>query len=214
VSQQWTPSGSTRAETPPSPYDAVAALEELMHRLRRSCGANRVAVWVHEETTEMAVPFRQVLCDTRASGAEAEPLRSPMALSRSPFLWTVVRERRALTVREGDSGVHADELAEYSVPSVHGEPLFLGDQVVGVLVIEPAAAASPTQLRQAVPKLAMALSHAWERRSEQRRLAQAEVLLGLIEGASGARSMEHLLGSACEQLAALSEVERACVFLL
>jgi diguanylate cyclase (GGDEF)-like protein len=203
-----------RAETLASPYDAAAALDEQLHRLRRSCGANRVAVWVHEETTEMAVPFHQVLCDTRSSGSAAQPLRSPMALARSPFLWTVVRERCPLTVREGDSGVHADELAEYSVPSVHGEPLVLGGRVVGVLVVEPAAAASPTQLRHAAPKLALALSHAWERRSEQRRLAQAEVLLGLIEGAAGARSMEHLLGSACERLAALGEVERACVFLL
>ncbi|WP_324276245.1 GAF domain-containing protein [Blastococcus brunescens] len=60
----------------------------------------------------------------------------------------------------------------------------------------------------------MALSEAWTRRSEKRRTAQAEVLLGLIESAATAQSMDHLLGSACRQLAELGEVERACIFLL
>jgi diguanylate cyclase (GGDEF)-like protein len=86
--------------------------------------------------------------------------------------------------------------------------------VVGVLTVEPAAAAAPHLLRQAIPKLAVALAEAWTRRSEKRRTAQAEVLLGLIESASKAQSMDHLLGAACRQLAELGEVERACIFLL
>ena len=86
--------------------------------------------------------------------------------------------------------------------------------MVGILTIEPSAAAAPHLLRQVTPKLATALAEAWTRRSEKRRTAQAEVLLGLIESASKAQSMDHLLGSACRQLAELGEVERACIFLL
>jgi hypothetical protein len=83
-----------------------------------------------------------------------------------------------------------------------------------VLTVEPAAAAARHLLRQAAPRLAVALTDAWTRRSEQRRTAQAEVLLSLIESASKAQSMDHLLGAACRQLAELGEVERACIFLL
>jgi diguanylate cyclase (GGDEF)-like protein len=69
-------------------------------------------------------------------------------------------------------------------------------------------------LRQSAPRIAVALAAAATRRSEQRRLDQAQLLLGLIETAAHADSMEHLLAAACEQLAALGEAERACIFLL
>jgi diguanylate cyclase (GGDEF)-like protein len=214
VAQVWTPFGvATRRTAPASPYDAVAALEDQLLRLRRTTGATRVAVWVHEATTAMAVPFRQVVCEGRED-TFGTSLRAPVALARSPFLRTVTQQRFPVVVREGDSGLLADELAEYGVPSAHGEPLVVGDEVIGVLVVEPAAAASPAALRQAAPRLAAALSEAWQRRSAERRLAQAEVLLGLIETAALAGSMDALLSTACTKLAALSEVERACVFLV
>ncbi|MCU1603603.1 MAG: putative Diguanylate kinase, partial [Modestobacter sp.] len=214
VAQVWTPFGvATRRTAPASPYDAVAALEDQLLRLRRTTGATRVAVWVHEATTAMAVPFRQVVCEGREDTFRTS-LRAPVALARSPFLRTVTQQRFPVVVREGDSGLLADELAEYGVPSAYGEPLVVGDEVIGVLVVEPAAAASPAALRQAAPRLAAALSEAWQRRSAERRLAQAEVLLGLIETAALAGSMDALLSTACTKLAALSEVERACVFLV
>ncbi|MCZ2850394.1 bifunctional diguanylate cyclase/phosphodiesterase [Modestobacter sp. VKM Ac-2978] len=199
---------------PPSPYDAVAALEQLMLRLQRTSGASRVAVWVHEASTGVAVPFRQV----RSGGPVGQVPpgeRVPLSLERSPVLSAVIGERRTLNMHLDDAPRSlADEADRYGVRSAHGEPLLVGDEVVGALVIEPAAAASASQLRHATPRLAVALQEAWTRRSEQRRLAQAEVLLGLIESAALARSMDQLLGSACEQLAALGEVHRACVFLL
>ena len=55
---------------------------------------------------------------------------------------------------------------------------------------------APAAHRRA-PQLAVALAEAWTRRSEKRRTAQAEVLLGLIESAAKAQSMDHLLGDAC-----------------
>src|SRR5207253_8144608 len=87
-------------------------------------------------------------------------------------------------------------------------------QVAAVLPRGPAAAASPAPLRQAVPGIALALTEAWRRRAERRRLDSAEVLLGLVERASQAGSVEELLAVACRQLAELGEVERACVFRL
>src|SRR5689334_1541635 len=41
---------------PASPYDACAALEDMLGRLRAALGATRVAVWVHEATTATVVP--------------------------------------------------------------------------------------------------------------------------------------------------------------
>ena len=197
-----------------SPYDALAALEDQLARLRRTTGATRVAVWVHEESTAMAVPFRQVVCEGRPEIPGNDRLHRPVSLSQAAVLATVIQERRPVTVREGESGPLAEEIAEFGVSSVHGEPLLVGEQVAGVLIVEPAAAASATAFRRAAPDLALALSAAWERRCSDRQLAQGGVLLRLIETAAVAGSMDALLSTACAQLAALGEVERACVFLL
>jgi diguanylate cyclase (GGDEF)-like protein len=214
VSEDRTHEGTTPRLVPPaSPYDAQAAVETQLARLRTSAGATRVSVWVHEASTEMAVPYRHSVAGS--SDAAAEPaLRTAVVLDRSPFLSAVVRNRRSLVATADGRRAPDKELAERGIGSAHGEPLLVNGEVVGVLTVEPAAAASPHQLRQAAPKLALALAEAWTRRSEKRRTAQAEVLLGLIESAAKAQSMDHLLASACRQLAELGEVERACVFLL
>jgi diguanylate cyclase (GGDEF)-like protein len=202
-----------RQTPPPSPYDAQSAVETQLARLRASSGATRVSVWVYEASTDVAVPYRQSVAGSGDTAA-APRLRTAITLSRSPFLSAVIRGRRSL-VAQADGRRAADkDLAERGFRSAHGEPLLVDGAVVGVLTVEPAAAAAPHLLRQAIPKLAVALAEAWTRRSEKRRTAQAEVLLGLIESASKAQSMDHLLGAACRQLAELGEVERACIFLL
>ncbi|WP_158544457.1 EAL domain-containing protein [Blastococcus sp. TBT05-19] len=203
-----------RSSSPASPYDASAALESLLERLRSSCGATRVSVWVHEATTELVVPFRQAV---RPGAEQQEPhpaLITPALLSDSPFLAAVVRARQSVTGRADGRRATDRQLAEVGIRSAHGEPLVLDGQVIGVLTVEPAAAASPHLLRQIAPRLAAALCEAWARRSQQRRLDQAAVLLGLIESAAQAESTDSLLASACRQLAELGEVERACIFLL
>ncbi|TFV63038.1 EAL domain-containing protein [Geodermatophilus sp. DF01-2] len=194
-----------------SRFDAAAELQHLLTALRVACGAQRVSAWVHEPTTDMAVPFRQSVGADTATLPDS--LYAPLELSRSPFASTVIHDGRPVTVHAGGSGPVAAEIAGLGATSVHGEPLSLDGDVVGVLVVEPATAVSEL-LAQEAPRLARTLMEAWRRRSEQRRLAQAEVLLGLIETAANARSMEQLLGEACTKLAELGEVDRACVFLL
>ncbi|WP_167759081.1 EAL domain-containing protein [Blastococcus sp. TF02A_35] len=203
-----------RPTSPASPYDAQAALASLLSRLRASSGATRVSVWVHEATTDLLVPFRQAVCPGADQGPGHPALVTPALLSDSPFLAAVVRTRQAVTGRADGRRSTDRQLAEVGIRSAHGEPLLLDGQVVGVLTVEPAAAAAPHLLRQVAPKLAAAVSEAWARRSQQRRLDQAAVLLGLIETAAQAQSLDHLLSSACRQLAELGEVERACIFLL
>ena len=197
----------------PSPYDAVAALERMLGRLRASSGATRVSAFVYEATTETAVPFRQSVAAT-AEGAAVPELRTAVTLARSPFLAAVVAGRAPVVARADGRRAPDKDLAARGIRSAHGEPLLRDGEVIGMLTVEPAAAAAPHLLRQVTPKLAVALADAWTRRSESRRLGQAEVLLGLIESASKARSMDHLLGAACRRLAELGEVERACIFLL
>jgi diguanylate cyclase (GGDEF)-like protein len=208
---------STRRAAPRPPsatssgYDALASLEQQLDRLRSVTGATRISVWVHESSTGSVVPFRQAVC----TGADLPPTqRTPVALSDSPFFAAVVRSERPVEARADGRRAEDRELAARGLRSAYGEPLLLDDRVVGVLGIEPAAAAAPAALRAAAPRLALALSEAWTRRSEQRRLAHAEVLLGLIECARTASSLDSVLGAACRRLAELGEVERACVFLL
>ncbi|MGY2065502.1 EAL domain-containing protein [Blastococcus sp. SYSU DS0619] len=208
------PEVTPRRLSPASPFDAQAALVHLLSRLRSSSGATRVSVWVHEATTELVVPFRQAVRPSGDPLPQHPALRTPAFVSDAPFLSAVITGRQAV-VASADGRRAADrQLAEVGIRSAHGEPLLLDGEVVGVLTVEPAAAAAPHLLRQVAPKLAAALAETWTRRSEQRRLDQAAVLLGLIESAAQAQSMDHLLGSACRQLAELGEVERACIFLL
>ena len=197
----------------PSPYDATAALERMLNRLRAEAGATRVAVFVHEATTEMAVPFRQAVADT-AEGRAVPDLRTPVPLCGSAFLAAVVRDRRPVQGRADGRRATDKDLARRGIRSAHAEPLIRDGEVIGVLTVEPAAAAVPHLLRQVAPKLAGALTEAWTRRTEARRLDHAEVLVSLIESASKARSMDHLLATACRRLAALGGVDRACIFLL
>ncbi|TFV89977.1 EAL domain-containing protein [Blastococcus sp. CT_GayMR16] len=195
-----------------SPYDAEASVRSLLSRLRAQAGATRVSVWVHEASTAMIVPFGSVVAETYASTGPRQ--RTAVTLSGSPFMSAVVRSRQSVVAKADGRRASDKELAERDIRSAHGEPLIVDGEVVGVLTVEPAAAASTHLLRQVSPKLAVALAEAWTRRSEKRRTKQAEVLLGLIESAAKAQSMDHLLGAACRQLAELGEVERACIFLL
>jgi transcriptional regulator with GAF, ATPase, and Fis domain len=185
----------------------------MLRRLRAEAGATRVAVLVHEASTGTVVPFARAVADT-PEGAAVPDLRTPVPLSRSPFLRAVVRTRRPVQARADGRRAEDKEVAERGIRSAHGEPLIRDGEVIGVLTVEPAAAAAPHLLRQVSPKLAVALVDAWTRSCESRRLDQAEVLLGLIESASTARSTDDLLASACRRLAGLGEVERACIFLL
>jgi diguanylate cyclase (GGDEF)-like protein len=189
-------------------------MEHLLARLRAAAGATRVSVWVFEASTDTAVPFRTVVADSAQHSEHTLRLRAPLALHASPFLASVIRRQQPLVARSDGRRAADRELAERGIGSAHGEPLLVDGEVVGVLTVEPAAAAAPHLLRQATPRLAAALAETWTRRAEHRRTAQAEVLLGLIEAASQAQSMDQLLAGACRQLAELGEVDRACIFLL
>jgi diguanylate cyclase (GGDEF)-like protein len=189
-------------------------MEHLLARLRAAAGATRVSVWVYEASTDTAVPFRSVVAESSSHSEHTLRLRTPLSLSATPFLASIIRRQQPLVARCDGRRAADKELADRGIGSAHGEPLLIDGEVVGVLTVEPAAAAAPNLLRQAAPRLATALAETWIRRSEQRRTAQAEVLLSLIESASQAQTMDQLLGAACRQLAELGEVERACIFLL
>src|SRR4051794_15960667 len=89
VSDLWARHGVARPTLPTSPYDAEAALESLLGRLRASAGATRVSIWVHEATTEMVLPFRQAVAATGEPVVEVPELRAPVTLNHSAFLSAV-----------------------------------------------------------------------------------------------------------------------------
>ncbi|HLM07006.1 MAG TPA: GAF domain-containing protein [Blastococcus sp.] len=199
---------------PVSPFDAQAAMEQLLARLRATAGATRVSVWVHDATTEMTIPFRQAVAGSGQPTVEHPQLRTPVPLGRSPFLSAVIRGMAPVVALADGRRAYDREIRDLGVRSVHGQPLFLNGAVVGVLTVEPAAAAAPHLLRQVGPKLAAAVAEAWARRAERRRVAQGEVLLRLVEATADAKSTDSLLASACRRLAELDDVERASVLLL
>lgn len=212
VSEPTTARLAVPRRSPASPYDAQAAVDRLLGRLQSASGAIRVSVWVHEASSQSLVPFA-----VSVSGApvhEPPEASKPFAVALSTFLTTLVRERRPVVVHtDGDHG--GDQgLALIGRGSAHVEPLIIDGDVVAVLTVEPATAATPDLVAEIVPELTLATADAWTRRSEKRRAQQAEVLLSLIEAAAQAGSMDQLLNAACRQLAELGEVERACVFLL
>jgi diguanylate cyclase (GGDEF)-like protein len=196
-----------------SPYDAEAALEDQLERLRAQAGATRVSVWVHEASTGMVVPFRRAVAPGGDAAAGPQQ-RTAVTLTSSAFMSAVITGCQSVVARADGRRAPDKDLAARGLKSAHGEPLLVDGNVVGVLTMEPAAAATTHLFRQACPRLALALTQSWTRRSEKRRTAQAGVLLGLIESAAKAQSMDHLLGDACRKLAELGEVERACIFLL
>jgi hypothetical protein len=189
-------------------------MEHLLARLRASAGATRVSVWVLEATAATVVPFRQAVAESAVPLVEHPRLRRPVALRETPFFSRVIGSRASTAAHASGRRAADREVESLGIRSVHAEPLLLDGAVVGVLTVEPAAAAAPHLLRQVTPKLAVATAEAWSRRSERRRTAQAAVLLGLIESASKPQSMDHLLAAACRQLAELGDVERVCIFLL
>lgn len=195
-----------------SPFDAPAAVDRLLEHLRAAAGATRVSVWVYEPAGPTLVPYRVAARPCDDAGAAC--LRPALALSESPFLATAIRSRRPVTARADGARATDRDLAQRGIGSAHAQPLVQDDAVIGVLTVEPAAAASPGLLRQLTPLLTRALSAAWAHRSEQRRTAQAEILLELIEATSAAASTEELLLVACRKLTELEDVAGATVFLL
>lgn len=195
-----------------SPFDAPASVERLLEHLRASAGATRVSVWVYEPAGALVVPFRVVARAGDDDGAACP--RPALAMADSPFLATAIRSRRPVVARADGLRAPDRDLAQRGVGSAHAQPLLQGDVVVGVLTVEPAAAASPSLLRQLTPLLTSALAAAWAQRSEQRRTAHAEALLELIEAASATASVDELLSLACRQLTELDDVGRAGIFLL
>jgi diguanylate cyclase (GGDEF)-like protein len=191
----------------------VASLEAQLNRLRAALGASRIAVWVHEATTATVVPFMRVshqglppLVDPR--------VQAPLDLTRAPFVHSAVAGQRAVSATADEDTPHGEQLRSLGIRSAYAEPLFIDGKVSGVLIIDPTAAASPALVRHAAPHIAVALKAAAAQRSAQRRLHQAQILLDLIEAAGRAPSLEHLLSWACQQLAALGDADRACIFLL
>jgi len=148
-----------------SPYDALAAVETLLARLRAAAGATRVSVWVHEISTEMVVPFRSAVADTRAP-VDHPRTRTPVAVGHSPFFARVIRDRQPVQAHATGRRAADREIRDLGIRSAYGHPLMLDGDVVGVLTVEPAAAAAPHLLRKVAPRLAVALDEAWTRRSE------------------------------------------------
>ncbi len=205
------PSGPVPARIP-SPYDAEAALQDALAALRLALGADRASVWVHEAATDTVVPAAQAVADPELAPGTAGAA-TPRSVSRSAVLSAVVHGRQEVVVEPGDTGPVAEGLASLGLHDGAARPLVCDDEVVGVLVVEPAACTIGEPVARTLPELARVLTAAWARRSERRRLRSAEVLLEIVEGATQARSLEHLLGDACQRLAALGGVDRACVFL-
>ena len=97
--------------------------------------------------------------------------------------------------------------------SARFEPLLAG-RAVGMLSIEPAAAGASPELHTLLPLVAAAVSRVSGAIESDRQRTEAEFLLGLTEAALAAGSLDEMLSTLCERVAALVGARRATVLLV
>lgn len=179
------------------------------------CGAQRISVWRHA----LSAPVISLHAGAKLDGKPDTPAAlgrwARVALADLPPFAEVVRERRRVIVADAGAelGRFPQLSADLGMTSFCCYPLARGGEVLGVLVVEPAEAATVNDHQdQAVESLiaSATASLAWMR--AERRGAELELFLSLGE-AAGTESLGEVLSLACQGLSKLLGVRRASIFL-
>lgn len=200
----------------PTPSGADGAVVHLCDITRAILGADRVTVWLYDETARTVSVSRyvsqavsQAPSEDPGPGARSAWRSTHIPLSDFPAAQEVLVEGRTIIIDDplNDPRVPHGLAQELDLTSLHIEPLVVG-RPVGMLAIEPAIAASGADLDAIIPLVAMSVSQgiAWNEahegraeadaaRSAQQRTASA--LRSLLTEGSRAVS----IGQACEVLA-------------
>ena len=185
--------GLTARLTPSaSPYDAQAALEHLLGRLRaRRRRHPRLGLGARGHDGD-GPSYRQAVADQRRR--RRTPPAAPRSSSAGRLPVGGHPQPRPLVARADGRRAADRELAERGIRSAHAEPLIRGrrgrrrpHRRAGRCRRSPPAPAGR-------PQLAVATAEAWARRSEARRSGAGRGARRPDRVASKAQSMDHLLG--------------------
>lgn len=186
----------------------------LCRAVRETLGAERVSVWLYDASGQTVSPYGS---DTPDDPQLEELFESwaHIPLEDFPAACTALLEARPVDVRDAhnDERLPPELAVDFGLTSVHYEPLVV-ERPVGMLAIEPAAAARNPELHTLVPIVAASLSRAVGRWETDRARAEAEFLLELAQVALGAESLDEMLATVCERIARQLEVRRVSIFLL
>ncbi len=204
----WLPKGG---ETPRE------ALGRLCTVVRDRLGADRVGVWLHDPEGQLVVPY--VFVDDEGSLAGREPDGDPryrsLPVEALPLVAELLRTGEPVSVPD----VHADDRVPDPVVELYGIeafdviPLRSGSSTA-FLTIEPTTSVDLRILDDVLPYLSATAAHASSWREAEHRRRRTDLLLELIEVASGDGTLDDVLATLCQRLAAQLRVRRASVFLV
>jgi diguanylate cyclase (GGDEF)-like protein len=180
--------------------------------VRQAVEADRVIAWLYDAPCQVVIPYA-----ADSGGAIDDVARQwpEIPLDEMPVAVTVILEARAAEVQnaQADPSIPPELAAELAMESARFEPLLAG-RAVGMLSIEPAARGASAELQTLLPLVAAAAGRVSGAIESDRQRAEAEFLLGLTEAALAASSMDEMLATLCERVAAMLDARRATVMLV
>jgi diguanylate cyclase (GGDEF)-like protein len=193
----------------------------LVFRVAQLCGAVRDILTARRVSVLLYNPSSRTVSPLVSDRPGDERMRelgrkwSRIPLDDFPAARTVLLERQPVTIDDAPRDVRlpSGAAADIGATSIHLEPL-LTTEPVGILVIEPAAAASSPDFESIVPLVAASVARIQERRKAEPEESAGESLLELVEAVAEERTLERALAAICERLAPAVGARRASIFLL
>ena len=204
--------GSSVDKVAVSRQEAGEWVGRLCKAVREAVGAERVIAWLYDAPRQVVIPYA-----VDSPGAIDDLLGDwgEIPLDQIPVAVSVVLETRPTEIADAqaDDRIPPDLAAELAMGSARFEPLLAG-RAVGMLSIEPAAAGASPELHTLLPLVAAAVSRVSGAIESDRQRTEAEFLLSLTEAALAAGTLDEMLSTLCERVAALVGARRATVLLV
>ncbi len=204
--------GSSVDKVAVSRQEAGEWVGRLCKAVREAVGAERVIAWLYDAPRQVVIPYA---VDSPGAIDDLVGDWAEIPLDQIPVAVSVVLEARPTEIADAqaDDRIPPDLAAELAMGSARFEPLLAG-RAVGMLSIEPAAAGASPELHTLLPLVAAAVSRVSGAIESDRQRTEAEFLLGLTEAALAAGTLDEMLSTLCERVAALVGARRATVLLV
>ena len=192
--------GSSVDKLAVSRQEAGEWVGRLCKAVREAVGAERVIAWLYDAPRQVVIPYA---ADSPGAIDDLAGEWAEIPLDQMPVAVSVLLEARPVEIADAqaDDRIPPDLAAELAMGSARFEPLLAG-RAVGMLSIEPAAAGASPELHTLLPLVAAAVSRVSGAIESDRQRAEAEFLLGLTEAALAAGSLDEMLSTLCERVAA------------
>ena len=188
-------------------------VEQCCDELLRATGAERVSLWVLDERGLAVSPLLSV--GSRRPGTDVARRWSRFPLDRiGPFADAIASGTPVRVDDVAAVDTPGDLAPDFEISSVWVAPVALGEQALGVAVLEPAAAGDSVDAMRCVDAMAQSLSAARAWYVADRREAELDMLLELTRATAAPEPSGGAIAHLCRRLAAQVGVRRTCVFLV